>query len=219
MRYPRHVVTDGQNAFLIGYDGYTPAGSGLWIAKWDGTGFKVVERRAFSGKVMQAAYDRGRLFIGGEFNYVGETRADNIAMWDGSRWHAFTQGANPGVAGYPEALLSWNGKSVFSGKGIATAGPKRAAGIAAWDGTGFETFGRGVPNKVILLDSFPYLQTSVACLAGAGDNLYAAGIFDTAGTRAVNNVTRWDGVEWSRSGMAFPGRSRACSGRTALSMP
>lgn len=211
MRYPRHLATDGQSLFLIGYDRYVeviPGGSlqgkGLWISKWDGSGFKIAERADFTGLVMQATYDRGRLFLGGGFNYVGELRTDNLAMWDGSRWHAFTQGLRPGLAGGAGTALSWKGKLVFGGKAIVAAGDKRASGIAAWDGTGFETFGSGIP-ALITEPVAPEIATDVACLAGMGESLYAGGTFDSAGTRAAKNVARWDGAEWAALGDGLPG--------------
>ena len=74
----------------------------------------------------------GKLFVGGDFDSAGNTKARNIAYWDGKEWHGMGEGIQGevdaitvlsngnvivastikmGTAIFPSPLMSWNGSS------------------------------------------------------------------------------------------------------------
>jgi hypothetical protein len=73
----------------------------------------------------------GNLYIGGSFTAVGETKANFIAKWDGSRWSAL----GSGVSGYGQfyghgvfaLAVSETGSDLYAGGAFTTAGTKAAA--------------------------------------------------------------------------------------------
>jgi hypothetical protein len=83
-----------------------------------------------------------------------------------------------------------------AGGGLYASGEFKWAGnlstpanrIAKWSGSTWSALGSGLNRGAHAL----------AC-DGKG-NLYAAGAFDTAGSRAVGNIAKWDGSSWSALG-------------------
>jgi trimeric autotransporter adhesin len=92
-----------------------------------------------NGQVSAAAIDgSGNLYIGGGFTAVGETIANCIAKWDGSRWTALGSGMNGGVS-----ALAVSGNNLYAGGGFTIAGGIVANAIAKWDGSNWTALGSG----------------------------------------------------------------------------
>src|SRR5438552_3711962 len=73
----------------------------------------------------------GNVYIGGIFEVVGDTLANNIAKWDGNRWSALGSGIpNGGVS-----ALAVSGSDVYVGGSFLGAGGIAATNIAKWDGS------------------------------------------------------------------------------------
>ena len=82
------------------------------------------------------------------------------------------------------------GPAIFVGGQFFNAGGVRVERIAKWNGTDWEllsgTAGNGVTvNAMEVFDD------------GSGPALFAGGTFNLAGGLTVNNIAKWNGVEWS----------------------
>src|SRR5688572_2258167 len=88
-----------------------------------------------------------------------------------------------------------SGPAVFICGRFNQAGGVAANNIAKWNGSAWSALGSGITNGQ------PF-NISVLTMAvyddglGGGPQLYAAGIFDTAGGVAAKNIARWDGRAW-----------------------
>jgi hypothetical protein len=120
----------------------------------------------------------GNLCIGGRFTMAGNTKATNVAKWNGSGWSAL----GPGFYGYVYALAA-------SGSKLYVASDYE---VAQWDGTNWSALGPG-PNG------------SVYALAVSAGTLYAGGEFTQAGVVNANNIAQWDGTNWLALSAGFNG--------------
>ena len=171
------------------------------VAKWDGHAWSALGN-GMSDEVEALAFDGlGNLYAGGYFTTADGETVNNIAKWDGIAWSALGTGI---VAGYLQpcsvyaiAIDSYN--NVYAAGVFTTAGSVAARSIAKWDGAAWSALGSGV--------SYAPSDPSVRALAMDGSgNLYAGGIFDTAGGVAVSNIAKWDGAAWSALGAGIAGK-------------
>jgi hypothetical protein len=135
-------------------------------------------------RIVRAAVvdDSGNLYIGGEFEAVGETGANYIAKWNGSSWTALGSGMNSEVF-----ALAASGSDLYAGGSFLTAGGSAANYIAKWNGSSWTALGSG-------------MNYDVYALAVSGNDLYAGGDFTTAGGGPANYIARWNGSSWSALG-------------------
>lgn len=103
------------------------------------------------------------------------------------QWNALSSGMDKGV----NSLEMYNG-SLHAGGYFTTAGGSGANYIAKWDGTSWTPLGTGVSGG----GSF----TSVAAMAVYNGELYAGGIFTSAGGNNANYIAKWNGSTWSPVG-------------------
>ena len=81
-----------------------------------------------NGPVGAAVIDgSGNLYIGGNFNAVGNTLATCIAQWNGSSWSALGSGMS---GGYGVAVLAVSGSTLYAGGEFTTAGTNVSANAA-----------------------------------------------------------------------------------------
>jgi len=138
----------------------------------------------------------GNLYIGGYFSVVGDVRANYIAKWDGSEWSDLAGGVD-----YSVWSLAVSGPDLYVGGDFSWAGETEtedgipANRIAKWDGTNWSALGSGIGGEPGF-DVWDY----VAALAVVGSEVYAGGIFETAGGVPVANIAKWNGSEWSSPG-------------------
>ena len=105
--------------------------------------------------------------------------------------------------------LAVSGSTLYVGGDFTTAGGVTANCVAKWNGSVWSALGSGMAavNPLLL---------SVRALAVSGTDLYAGGLFDTAGGVAANNIAKWNGSAWSAlgSGMNSYVYALASSGAT-----
>lgn len=98
-----------------------PAADDLWDARF---GFQGIG----NGQLYAAITDGPDLFVGGSFTSVSQLPANNIARWDGQRWHTLGDGVN----GYVYALAV-SGDTVYVGGSFTMAGDQTVTNLAQWN--------------------------------------------------------------------------------------
>jgi hypothetical protein len=188
---------------------FTTAGgvSAHYIAKWNGSTWSTLGSGVTGGggegltRVYALAVSGSDLYAGGAFTTAGGSSATNIAKWDGSSWSALGSGVTGGggEAGSSVKALAVSGSDLYAGGIFTTAGGSAANGIGKWNGSSWSALGSGVTS------GGDEVGTSVKALAVSGSDLYAGGIFTTAGGSAANRVAKWNGSSWSALGSGMNG--------------
>jgi hypothetical protein len=150
-----------------------------------------------SGSVLALAIDvSGSLYAGGEFITAGGVSANRIAKWDGAVWSVLGSGMN-GTAVW--ALAIDGSGNLYAGGDFTTAGGAPANNIAKWDGVTWSPLGSGMTGTY-----YSYVSALSIDLKFSG-NLYAGGVFTSAGGVNANNIAKWAGGAWSPLGAGLSG--------------
>mgnify|MGYP001363851805 CR=1 FL=1 len=200
------VYDDGGGPELYAGGDFTSAGgvAANRIAKWDGSSWAPLGSGLNNDVRALTVYDDGggpELYAGGDFTSAGGVAANRIAKWDGSSWAPLGSGLNNDV----RALTVYDdggGPELYAGGDFTSAGGVAANRIAKWDGSSWAPLGSGVngPGTVAALTVYD---------DGRGPELYAGGVFGTAGGVAVGNIAKWDGSSWAALGSGLNGEVRA----------
>jgi len=157
------------------------------VVRWDGRGWEPVDAAQFPGagrRVNALAVYHGELYAGGYFGADDEGPAiacrnhgrvvNNIARWDGHRWHNVSGGVNGEVF----ALAVYDGR-LYVGGAFTAADGQPAYYIAAWNGTHWAALeGGGTDGTVYALAA-----------AAAAQGVYVGGNFTFANAGLpVNHV-------------------------------
>src|SRR5207244_737271 len=138
------------------------------------------------------------LYAGGFFTAAGGITVSNIAKWDGSTWSALGSGMSGGAT-YPNvSTLTVSGSNLYAAGLCATAGGAAVVSIAWWNGSFWSALGAGRGGG----GSY---SPNVFALAVSGTNLYAGGLFTTAGGGNANYIAKWNGSSWSSLGSGVSG--------------
>jgi trimeric autotransporter adhesin len=126
----------------------------------------------------------GKVYAAGQFRFAGSAVAENVAMWDGERWHPLGSGTDGLVF-----ALATRGDDLFVGGRFTSAGGVAAQHIARWNATSrtWHALGGGINGYVY-------------ALAADAEWVYAAGDFTAAGGAQAEDLARWDGANWQRLG-------------------
>lgn len=175
------------NGDLIACGRFTAAGGApiAHIARWNGTIWSPLGSGTNGDVYAVTALPNGDVIAGGPFSQAGGAPANGIARWNGTHWSAL----GLGVSGTIYVLRTMPNGDVLSGGHFFSAGGTAAPCIAKWNGTAWSTLSTGLGG------------TTSAVVFGLGvfpnGDVVAAGTFYTAGGVAVQNVARWNGVQWS----------------------
>lgn len=187
------IVADGGYVYVAG--SFTTAGGAgaSNIARWDpSTSTWSALGSGLNSSVSSIAVSNGVLYAVGGFTMAGGVAVSRAARYDlmAGTWSAmgtgFTGLSNP-------TRVAASGNLVFVGGDFTTAGGVSAARIARFDpiaGT-WSGLGGGISGGT---------GPIVYAIAIDGTDLYAGGIFTTAGGIAANNIARWNGTAWSALG-------------------
>ena len=148
-------------------------------AQWDPR-FGVVGANGFVYAFVNDG--NGNLYVGGNFNVVGNTLANRIAKWNGETWSAVGQGFNNIVRG-----LALKDGDLYAVGNFTQADGVTANRVAKWDGTSWTPVGTGMDSTVF----------SIAVL---GSDIVVGGAFTTAGGNPASRLAKWDGSTWSQFG-------------------
>ncbi len=164
-----------------------------YIAVWDGNSWSRLDSSGMRHYVYALAVSGKRLYAGGAFTKAGGSAANRIAEWGTNGWSP----VGSGMVGNVHALAAI-GTNVYAGGTLAMAGTNTAGRIVQWNGNGWSALGSGI--------GVGYISDAVYALAGGGSNLFAGGVFTTAGGYPANRIARWNGSTWSALGSGMVGR-------------
>jgi hypothetical protein len=124
---------------------------------------------------------------------------NNIARWDGGRWHPLGTGSDNGVDGTVWAMTVYDdgaGPALYVGGDFQHAGGIPAHHFARWDGATWSSPGNGTNGGVFALAEHD---------DGTGKALYLGGIFTQADGVPANRIARWRGGSLSAVGSGMTG--------------
>jgi len=146
---------------------------------WEGFHPPGVKRSTYNGKVNVIVHRDGDVYIAGHFDRVGLVDANNIARWDGRRWHPLGEGVNGEITEIYVAQTA-----LFVAGSFSEAGGEAAPSVAQWTDGQWHRMGSGDFNGHVY--AFEYHEAS----------LYAGGRFTSNGGDSMRHLARWTGAEW-----------------------
>jgi Tol biopolymer transport system component len=168
------------------------------IARWNGSGWFPLlagTQNGLGGGVLALAISGSQLYAGGRFTHAGGELVNYVARWDGSAWSGLVDGVGgtSQFQSFPNVqALAIVGNDLYVGGNFLSAGRQSVNGIARWDGRAWSPLATGVGGV-----NGPTVVSTITLM---GAELYAGGIFDTAGGQPANFVARWNGAAWSSLG-------------------
>jgi prepilin-type processing-associated H-X9-DG protein len=153
-----------------------------------------------------ATFDDGSgaaLYAGGFF-YGSEDVSPGLSRWDGAQWQPVGGGLSGGNYQYPGvySLCEWDdgsGPALYVGGNFDVAGEVPSHNIARWDGAIWMPLGEGLSGGA---NSSLALAMTV-WNDGSGAALHVSGRFQSAGDQSANNAAKWDGEQWSATGLGL----------------
>ncbi|MEW6158168.1 MAG: hypothetical protein AB1813_12090 [Verrucomicrobiota bacterium] len=171
----------------------------LRIAQWNGNDWSVPGLAQEGTKFIPSDFSLlgNELYAIGTVATAGVGAAEKfVAKWNGSDWELL--GSGFGGINYPSVnALAVIGNDLYAGGSFSTASDNLAANVAKWDGSNWLALESGVGD--------PFRGHAVNALAVLGTNLFAAGLFDSAGGVPAMCIARWDGISWSSLGTGMGG--------------
>jgi hypothetical protein len=172
------------------------------VVRWDGTYWSALrtpgERYDGVGGSVLALAREGTcaVYVGGEFEYAGGVRANNIARYTEAGYEAL----GAGVIGAVTDIRALPDGRVLIGGGFVDADTGTTfANVARWDGAQWEGFGVAPEGQIWAVEAVPPASPDAADIVYAGGNFVAAGDVEARG------VAMWNGTEWSEVGGGLEG--------------
>ena len=178
------LAINGKDAYIGGNFRSAGGSSANNIAIWNGSEWSALgggvdgclsQNPSFpcAPYVATIAVKEKDVYAGGRFTSAGGVPANNIARWDGERWHALGSGANGLVL-----KLAVHGDWVYAGGTFTEIDGVKARGLARFDGERWSPVGSGVDGFVDVIEF-------------SDDFMYVAGAFHSAGGKQAFNFARW----------------------------
>jgi hypothetical protein len=196
----RTIALDGDDLYAGGtfsYAGIAKAGS---IARWDGTSWHNVGG-GITGQVEEIAVDGNDLYVSGRFGQAAEITAVDIVRWNGSNWTPLASTSTGRI--YSLAL---DGDDLYAAGSFTELDSMPINEIARWSKS---TKKWSVLDSGIRGGAFPTVHT----IAFVGNDLYVAGVFDSAGDGIARNIAWWDRSRWHPVGSGLDGKVTALAVR------
>lgn len=124
----------------------------------------------------------GNMYVGGQFDTIGELPAKNIAKWNGNEWDSLQSGLYTPES-YPEIRVIVTDPSgiLYAGGNFTIAGGVPVKSVAKWDGSKWDSLQSGVSGTIY---SMAINSTGELCVGG--DVFW--------------NAIKWDGSRWEPLG-------------------
>lgn len=97
-----------------------------------------------SGSISAFARKDSLLYAVGNFTWIGESKTQGVAVWDGKKW----SGLGSGLNGPARVLHVDSAGNLFVGGLFDSAGGIAARNVAMWNGTEWHSLGVGVENGI-----------------------------------------------------------------------
>ncbi|MFO0859919.1 MAG: hypothetical protein U0570_05120 [Phycisphaerales bacterium] len=213
---------------LVEFEG-KPVAAGIFgspslagVAQWNGSSWQSVSE-ALTGSVSFLQPFADRLFVGGAFLNVGQTRTNHVMSWTGGAW----QPLGTGLRDRATAATVFGGKLVVGG-GSPRELPESAGLVNTWDGEHWESLGGfnkfspirfgefqsqlvavgsgvvGTPNVYgwngASWQPFGGAIAGIRCAATFGGRFIVGGAISSASGTGVDNLAGWDGSSWTHVG-------------------
>lgn len=189
------------------------------IARWTGTVWAPLGSGMNDTVFALAVFDEDgpgpapeALYAAGAFTVAGGLPLSHFARWDGTTW----SDVDGGVAGtvYAMTVSDPDGGGpefpvLYLGGNFGAAGGVPALRVARWSGGVWSALGSGMNDWVMELE--------LADVDGPGPQpaeLYAAGLFSTAGGTPANHIARWSDGAWAPLGSGLDGNALALAARS-----
>ncbi len=137
----------------------------------------------------------GRLYIGGDFNKIGNLVCNNVAMWDGLKWSSLINGLSSQVT----CLGIDSNNNLFAGGSFEGSGNYNQPGfiysknVIKWDGTKWVPLDAGVNYNVNTIGT---LSNGKIVIGGAFDKSIGS-------ETPLQKIAMWDGTNWINLGAEF----------------
>jgi len=165
-----YKLVDGQT----GSTGTAVNGVGSW---------EELDPELINGQVFAIANaSNGDVYLGGSFNQIGNTSANNIAVWnENSGWNPLGSGSN----GTINTLEIGPNGNLYVGGSFTEIGGISANNIAMYNGSSWSGLGSGAAGPILALE----IQDT--------GFLFAGGIYESVGGIPARNIGFWDGNQWN----------------------
>jgi len=174
------------------------------VSLFDGNTWRAIGE-GFDARVRAlATFDAGagrELYAAGDFGLAGSLGlCDRIARWNGSGWSELGAGLFEEALALAAVDVGAGEKLYVAGTFFPTGGPPISAfphsGVAAWNGSAWETLAGGLHGEGHALVGFD---------DGGGTRLVAGGNFTVAGGGPGDRIAQWNGTSWSALGAGTNG--------------
>lgn len=196
------ISVNNDMVYAVGFYRVGAERTGQQMAYWDGTTWKAaIDSLSYEGNVgrLDAVYAaRGSVYVGGLFDLIEGVEANGIARWDGVRWHPLGSGVDSNVWDITE----FGDTLIVSGL-FRSAGDREVNRIAGWKDGNWIPIGDGVVGWENQFDG------RIDAVSSCGKNLFAGGLFHTAGSASANNLASFNGENWNPVGTGADTRARA----------
>ncbi len=181
----KSIKVDGSGNLYAG-GVFTTAGSTTVnrIAKWNGSAWSAMASGVNNIVNSVGISPSGEVYIGGLFDIgVNGNLINHFAKFNGTSWVAFG-GSFPTISNNVANIKFLCGQLYVCGS-LTTASGNTINCIARWDGSNWYNLGNGI----LFNNSIP--QTYVNAMTALGDDLYAGGIFNSAGDKPSQNIAHY----------------------------
>ena len=159
--------------------GSRPASAALGAdAHWD----RRFAPPGVQGTVWAMAFDRNRIYLGGQLQSMGRVTTEAVAQGDGKHWSALPAGPQASPLSLNVLTLALFKGGLYAGGLFDQVGDQPAGGLARWDGKEWSV--PAGPNG------------DVYALRADAHALYASGRFTLPGRTNRVVLARWDGRFW-----------------------
>ena len=143
-----------------------------------------------------------KLIVGGAFETAGGNISKGVASWDGSNWSAMNTGIDwtgQTVFTSVRSLAVFN-NTLFAGGFFNSAGVTPLNSLAKWNGSSW------LPVTLNMHAPASNNGMGIYSLFVFNNALYVAGLFDSIGGIAANNIAKYDGINWTAlgNGITYP---------------